>query len=164
MDPWEKTMSSSQSFESVRSPAVASLFYPGNPLDLQQTIRELLDETSRDVDLPDDRILRALIVPHAGYVYSGSTAAKAYHLLKNYRDEFRRIILLGPAHRVWIEGSHFLELRPLKPLWVGFPSLSHRSGNYSVSRKCYSVTMPIWKSTALKYNSLFSRNCWESSI
>ena len=66
-----------------------------------------MDEASQDVDLPDERILRALIVPHAGYVYSGSTAAKAYHLLKNYRDEFSRIILLGPAHRVWIEGLAF---------------------------------------------------------
>jgi len=91
MDPWEKTMSSTQSFESVRSPAVASLFYPGNPLELQQNVQELLDEASQDVDLPDERILRALIVPHAGYVYSGSTAAKAYRLLNNYRDEFRRI-------------------------------------------------------------------------
>ena len=107
MDPWEKTMSSSQSFESVLSPAVASLFYPGNPLELQQNVRKLLDEASQDVDLPDDRILRALIVPHAGYVYSGSTAAKAYRLLNNYRDEFRRIILLGPAHRVWIQGIAF---------------------------------------------------------
>ncbi len=100
-------MSSSQTFELVRSPAVASLFYPGNPLELQQNVRELLDEASQDVNLPDDRILRALIVPHAGYIYSGSTTAKAYHLLKNYRDEFRRIILLGPAHRVWIKGIAF---------------------------------------------------------
>ena len=107
MDPWEKTMSSSQTFKSVRSPAVASLFYPGNPLELEQNVRELLDEASQDVNLPDERTLRALIVPHAGYVYSGSTAAKAYHLLKNYRDEFRRIILFGPAHRVWIEGIAF---------------------------------------------------------
>ncbi len=100
-------MSSSQTFESVRSPAVASLFYSGNPMELQQNVQELLDEASQDVDLPDDRILRALIVPHAGYVYSGSTAAKAYRLLKKYRDEFRRIILLGPAHRVWIQGLAF---------------------------------------------------------
>ena len=107
MDPWEKKMSGSQSFESVRSPAVASLFYPGNRLELQQNVRELLDEASQDVDLPDERILRALIVPHAGYVYSGSTAAKAYRLLKNYRDVFRRIILLGPAHRSWIQGIAF---------------------------------------------------------
>ena len=56
-------MSSPQSFESVRSPAVASLFYPGNPLELQQNVQELLDEASQDVDLPDDRILRVLIVP-----------------------------------------------------------------------------------------------------
>ena len=50
-------MSSTQSFESVRSPAVASLFYPGNRLELQQNVRELLDEASQDVDLPDERIL-----------------------------------------------------------------------------------------------------------
>ena len=100
-------MSGTQSFKSVRSPAVVSLFYPGNRLELQQNVREMLDEASQDVDLPDDRILRALIVPHARYVYSGSTAAKAYRLLKNYRDVFRRIILLGPAHRVWIQGIAF---------------------------------------------------------
>ena len=100
-------MSSTQSIESVRSPAVASLFYPGNPLELQQNVRELLDEAYQDVDLPDERILRALIVPHARYVYSGSTAAKAYRLLKNYRDVFRRIVLLGPAHRFCIQGITF---------------------------------------------------------
>ncbi|MFL2750255.1 MAG: AmmeMemoRadiSam system protein B [bacterium] len=47
------------------------------------------------------------MVPHAGYVYSGSTAAKAYRLLKNHRDVLRRIVLLGPAHRVWIQGIAF---------------------------------------------------------
>ncbi|MFL2750254.1 MAG: hypothetical protein ACJ0DI_12495 [bacterium] len=49
-------MSGSQTFESVRSPAVASLFYPGNPFELQQNVKELLDETSQDVNLPDERI------------------------------------------------------------------------------------------------------------
>ncbi len=164
MDPWEKTMSSSQTFESVRSPAVASLFYPGNPLELQQNVRELLDEASRDVDLPDDRILRALIVPHAGYVYSGSTAAKAYRLLKNYRDVFRVSFCSGLHTGSGFRDSHFPGLRRLKPLWVGFPSPSSKSGNYSVSRKFNFVMMHIWKSTVSKCNSLFSRNCWESSI
>ena len=43
-------MSGSQTFEMVRSPAVASLFYPGNPMELQQNVQELLDEASQDVD------------------------------------------------------------------------------------------------------------------
>ena len=157
-------MSGTQTFESVRSPAVASLFYPENPLELQHNVRELLDEASQDVDLPDEWILRALIVPHAGYVYSGSTAAKAYRLLNNYRDVFRRIFLLGPAHWVWIQGSAFPGVEAFETPLGRIPSLSHRSRNYSVSRKFNFVMMHILKSTVSKCNSLFSRNCWESSI
>ena len=104
-------MTRQETTESVRPPAVASLFYPGEAAELKQNLREMLDEASEaedpNEDLPADQHLRALIVPHAGYVYSGTTAALAYHLLRKNRDDFHRILLLGPAHRVWLEGIAF---------------------------------------------------------
>ncbi len=104
-------MTRQETTESVRPPAVASLFYPGEAAELKQNLREMLDEASEaedpNEDLPAGQHLRALIVPHAGYVYSGTTAALAYHLLRKNRDDFHRILLLGPAHRVWLEGITF---------------------------------------------------------
>ena len=104
-------MTRQETTESVRPPAVASLFYPGEAAELKQNLREMLDEASEaedpNEDLPADQYLKALIVPHAGYVYSGTTAARAYHLLRKNRDDFRRVIILGPAHRVWLEGIAF---------------------------------------------------------
>ena len=104
-------MTRQETTESVRPPAVASLFYPGEAAELKQNLREMLDEASEaedpNEDLPADQYLKALIVPHAGYVYSGTTAALAYHLLRKNRDDFHRILLLGPAHRVWLEGIAF---------------------------------------------------------
>ena len=104
-------MTRQETTESVRPPAVASLFYPGEAAELKQNLREMLDEASEaedpNEDLPADQYLKALIVPHASYVYSGTTAARAYHLLRKNRDDFRRVIILGPAHRVWLEGIAF---------------------------------------------------------
>jgi len=104
-------MTRQETTESVRPPAVASLFYPGEAAELKQNLHEMLDEASEaedpNEDLPADQYLKALIVPHAGYVYSGTTAARAYHLLRKNRDDFRRVIILGPAHRVWLEGIAF---------------------------------------------------------
>jgi AmmeMemoRadiSam system protein B len=47
---------------------------------------------------------KVLIVPHAGYDYSGSTAAQAYRSLESYQDKIHRVVLLGPAHRVYVDG------------------------------------------------------------
>lgn len=51
-----------------------------------------------------DRLPKALVVPHAGYVYSGPIAASAYACLSGARDRVRRVVLLGPAHRVYVSG------------------------------------------------------------
>ncbi len=85
---------------SIRQPAVAGLFYPGAADALRCTVAELLAGA-------DDQAAaapKALIVPHAGYVYSGPTAARAYRLLAPLRDTIRRVVLLGPSHRVWLDG------------------------------------------------------------
>lgn len=86
---------------SVRQPAVAGLFYDSDPPLLMQQVDEMLappPATASAMQQP-----RALIVPHAGYAYSGRTAACAYRQLHPWRDSIRRVVLLGPAHRVYLE-------------------------------------------------------------
>lgn len=83
-----------------RPPAVAGMFYPGAPAELAATVDQLLAEAPK-ADTPQPK---ALIVPHAGYIYSGSTAALAYARLAPWRSSIRRVILLGPTHRVAVRG------------------------------------------------------------
>lgn len=85
---------------SVRLPAVAGAFYSGTPAALQSQVAGLLASAS----LPAPRRPKALIAPHAGYVYSGPIAASAYACLLPFRDLYRRVVVLGPAHRVRVRG------------------------------------------------------------
>ncbi|HSI96713.1 MAG TPA: AmmeMemoRadiSam system protein B, partial [Methylophilaceae bacterium] len=85
----------------IRPAAVAGMFYPGNAEILAQDIDAMLaDAESRAPGL----VPKALIVPHAGYIYSGPIAATAYALLKPLAHTIRRVILLGPTHRVAVRG------------------------------------------------------------
>jgi AmmeMemoRadiSam system protein B len=84
----------------IREPAVAGQFYPGNASELGTTIRVLFDE----VEVAEGPAPKALIVPHAGYVYSGPVAATAYAKLRPYRRQYMRVVLLGPCHRVGVKG------------------------------------------------------------
>lgn len=79
---------------SVRPPAVAGRFYPAEPGRLRATIRALLGEAAP----PVGGTPRALIVPHAGYRYSGPIAATGYARLAPMRGAIRRVVLLGTAH------------------------------------------------------------------
>lgn len=85
----------------VRPPAVAGSFYPGDAVELRMQLDALL-AAAPDRGRADG--LKALIVPHAGYVYSGPVAATAYRLLGRAGDRVRRVVLLGPAHRVAFSG------------------------------------------------------------
>jgi AmmeMemoRadiSam system protein B len=82
----------------LRPPAVAGRFYPADP-------RVLADEVDRfvtaDVAGPAPK---ALIVPHAGYPYSGPIAGRGYAALRASRDRIERVVLLGPAHYVPVRG------------------------------------------------------------
>lgn len=84
----------------VREPAVAGMFYSAGAAELRRDIAALLRGAS-DATGP---VPKAMIVPHAGYVYSGPVAAEAYRLLAPARDGIRRVVLFGPAHRVHLEG------------------------------------------------------------
>ena len=74
----------------VRPPAVAGSFYPGQPSELTRTVGQLLDEARSSVE-PAAGSPKALLLPHAGYVYSGPTAALGYALLERARSTVRRV-------------------------------------------------------------------------
>jgi len=87
----------------TRPAAVAGLFYPGTADTLQRVLHELSVRVHPDAGLGALRP-KALIVPHAGYIYSGPVAASAYALVRPLRAVIRRVVLLGPVHRVWVDG------------------------------------------------------------
>ncbi len=85
----------------TRPPAVAGMFYPGSAAALARDVRDLL-ASGQPPALPAPP--KALIVPHAGYIYSGPIAATAYTVLSPQRTVIRRVVLLGPVHRVPVRG------------------------------------------------------------
>jgi MEMO1 family protein len=87
--------------EPIRPAAVSGAFYPGQPSVLSETVLALLAKAAPDTGAA---IPKALIVPHAGYIYSGATAALAYARLAGARKQIRRVVLLGPVHRVPVRG------------------------------------------------------------
>ena len=84
----------------ARPPAVADMFYPASPGILAATVDQLLADAPTTPDIQP----KALIVPHAGYVYSGPTAGRAYAQLAPWRASIHRVVLLGPTHRVAVDG------------------------------------------------------------
>ena len=87
---------------SIRPPAVAGMFYPGEPRALAAELDDLLGGVPHLE--PRLGFPKALIVPHAGYIYSGEIAARAYDELAPARGIVRRVVLLGPVHRVPVRG------------------------------------------------------------
>lgn len=83
----------------VRHPAVAGLFYEADPIRLNRNVTDLLDQAG---DHKLTGALLGLVSPHAGYVYSGSTAAVGYKLLKN--KKFDAVVIVGPSHREYFSG------------------------------------------------------------
>lgn len=86
----------------VRAAAVAGLFYPGAADALRSTVDALLGSVGART--PRTGFPKALLVPHAGYVYSGAVAAHAYGTLVPARGIVSRVVLLGPVHRVPVRG------------------------------------------------------------
>jgi len=83
----------------IRLPAVAGMFYPSDVYELEDEVTNLLEYTRSD--FRPDKIF-GLISPHAGYIYSGKTAARAYNLLRN--RNYPRVIILSPSHREYFKG------------------------------------------------------------
>ncbi len=89
----------------TRAAAVAGYFYDANAGRLQHHVNQLLSAESANAEsaIPG-AFPEALIVPHAGYIYSGSTAAAAFRCLLTDPDQVNRVLLIGPAHRVYVDG------------------------------------------------------------
>lgn len=93
----------------IRWPAVAGQFYPRDPKELRAEVNEFLAAA----EIAPGPALKAIIAPHAGYMFSGPIAGAAYAGLARGRDVFRRVVLLGPSHFVSFSGlaassaSHF---------------------------------------------------------
>src|SRR3569623_1099294 len=87
----------------VRPAAVAGTFYPGSPAELGATIDQLLT-TARADPAVKAATPKALIVPHAGYIYSGAVAASGFARIAAGADRLDRVVILSPAHRVYVEG------------------------------------------------------------
>lgn len=97
------SMEMRQFAEPVRPAAVAGHFYPSDPGQLRTTVGNLLNAAQGE-GRHNGAPLKAIIVPHAGYVYSGPVAARAYARLGDAASRIRRVVLLGPAHRVGFYG------------------------------------------------------------
>jgi AmmeMemoRadiSam system protein B len=85
----------------VRPPAVAGAFYPSDPSELREHVDALLARAVPSIVGPPPK---AIIVPHAGYVYSGAIAASGYARLRDAEVRIERVVLLGPCHRVRLAG------------------------------------------------------------
>ncbi len=86
----------------VRPAAVAGTFYPRSRAELAHELAAMLEQTRKPPLAPG--LPKGLIVPHAGYVYSGPVAASAYALLRPGAGIVERVVLLGPCHRVAVRG------------------------------------------------------------
>jgi len=85
---------------SIQPPAVAGLFYPNNPDELRSQVLTFLDEgRAGRIEKP-----KALIAPHAGYIYSGATAGHAYAQLQSVADTIQHVVILAPSHHLAFPG------------------------------------------------------------
>lgn len=80
------------------------MFYPADVQQLRRTVEALLSAAASATPVAMGPAPKVLIVPHAGYIYSGAVAASAYQLLAPLKETIRRVVLLGPAHRVFLRG------------------------------------------------------------
>ena len=110
--------------QTIKPPAVAGIFYPADPERLHQDIQHFLTSAvSKQITRP-----KALIAPHAGYIYSGPIAGSAYASLGEATADITRVVMLAPAHRVAFRGiayssaTHFAT--PLGVIPVDLAALS----------------------------------------
>lgn len=86
----------------IRQSAVAGTFYPARPDDLRRMVHEFIDTAVSLPPLP--ALPKAIIAPHAGYIYSGPIAGAAYAALRPLAGTIERVVLLGPAHTMPVRG------------------------------------------------------------
>ncbi len=114
---------------SIRPTAVAGSFYPKDVSQLNNMLDEYLSIDTNEIEPP-----KAIIAPHAGYIYSGKTAAHVYSNVAKLKDKITRVVLLGPTHRVYVQGmalasnTHFAT--PLGNIPIDTTTLSNLENKY----------------------------------
>jgi AmmeMemoRadiSam system protein B len=107
----------------IRAPAVAGLFYPDDRRELLEMVRGFMSGPAISLPAP-----KALIAPHAGFLYSGPIAGAAFAQLQNVRDAITRVVLAGPSHRVAFPGIALSSARtfqtPLGPVPVDYEAVA----------------------------------------
>jgi len=93
-------MTFAQARTSIHPPQVAGMFYPDDAASCAAMVAHFID-TAETTPVTAPKIV---VAPHAGYVYSGAVAGAAYRLLAARRDIIRRVVLIGPAHRAYVDG------------------------------------------------------------
>ncbi len=128
----------------TRPPAVAGTFYPADPVALTQQLESYLAAPELALD---PSAIKAVIAPHAGYVYSGPIAGSVFALLSERAKSIKRVLLLGPAHRVSFQGVALPGARKLRtPL--GDVSVAQIAGVVSrpdahAGEHCLEVELPF---------------------
>jgi len=87
----------------IRPAAVAGAFYPGDAATLVREVEEFVRRAGKPS--PGEGAPKAIIAPHAGYVYSGPVAGSAYARVARLKGKISRVVLAGPAHRVFVRGA-----------------------------------------------------------
>ena len=96
-------MSPNSTTSKIRAPAISGTFYPSDPSELEASVQYFLREADEHFESTTSAP-KAIIAPHAGYIYSGLTAAAVYNRLHPAREIIKRVVILGPCHRVAING------------------------------------------------------------
>ncbi len=84
----------------IQAPVVAGYFYPADPNELRTDVRQFISDAHQELG----HAPKALIAPHAGYIYSGPVAGSAYAQLSNVADTISKVVLMAPSHRVAFRG------------------------------------------------------------
>lgn len=90
------------SFKSIRKSVVSGSFYPHKKEEILEYINHF-NNFETNVETFED--IKAIIVPHAGYIYSGFTANLAYKLVSSLKKDIKRVVVIGPSHRVYLKGA-----------------------------------------------------------
>ena len=118
----------------VRMATVAGQFYEKIPVRLKKNLEKYLQNVPDENFLPKDSVVQAVVVPHAGYAYSGKTAGKTFSLAEKYK--YKRIVLIAPSHYVGFSGvalpSYEVCSTPIGDISVDLESIAKLKGSYFV--------------------------------
>ena len=110
---WNVSVARGGAMSSIRPAAVAGMFYPGEPAALAAEVASYLADADAAGPPP-----KAIIAPHAGYMYSGAVAGRVYARLKPLAGRIERVVLMGPAHRVYVRCGMVPAPRPFTMMWL----------------------------------------------